>query len=157
MDTIKPVIVIILGIVLLVVLLGMLYGTFVTWRVEHASQQAEFRAGTLPIELPDGAYDGTSPDLERRSWHGKSFDRAKSSGLNRIGNEEKYPFVMSFGSGLRDPIKVIAIDYNLPENPWWLRLVTDEIVQTSPNQFLGKVHVRILGLTFSIGYFELQK
>ena len=157
MDTIKPVIVIIFGIVLLVILLGLLYGSFVTWRVEHASQQAEFRAGTLPNVLPDGPYDGTSPDLERRSWHGKSFERATSTGLNRIGSEEKYPFDMSFGSGLRDPIKVITIDYNLPENPWWLRLVTDEIVQTSPNHYLGKVHVRILGLTFSIGYFELQK
>lgn len=157
MDNIKPVIVIILGIILLVVLLGLLYGTLVTWRVEHASQQAEFRAGTLPTDLPDGPYDGTSPDLERGSWHGKSFERSKSSGLNRIGGEEKYPFTMSFGNGLRDPIKVITIDYNLPENPWWLRLVTDEIVQTSPNHFLGKVHVRILSLTFTVGYFELQK
>jgi hypothetical protein len=157
MDTFKAVVVIVCGIVLLVLLLGLLYGTWRTWQVEHNTRQAEFRAGTIPTDLPDGPYDGSSPSLERGSWHGKSFDRAKATGLNRVGDGEKYPFAMYFGRGLRDPIKVITIDYNHPSNPWWLRLVTDEIVQTSPNHFLGKIQVRILGLTFSVGYFELKK
>ncbi len=83
------------------------------------------------------------------------------TGINLIGekNSEKFPFHFTVGKGIIDKkLMVIKIDYAIPENPFWLRAVLDEIVLIDAEKYLGKVHFRILpGITFSLGYFSLEK
>src|SRR3989344_3788857 len=53
---------------------------------------------------------------------------------------------------------VLKIDYNVKGNPFWLRLIVDEIVQIAPNEYLGKMNLKIIpGFPFGILYFELKK
>jgi hypothetical protein len=55
-------------------------------------------------------------------------------------------------------LDVFKIDYNIKGNPLWLRRILDEVVEVEPGKLLGKVHVRwILGITFTAGFFELEK
>ena len=70
---------------------------------------------------------------------------------------ERQPFKTYYGNGLRDKnLNVLVLDYDIPENPFWLRYIRDEIVQVAPNQYLGKLHLRVIGFAFTLGYFELE-
>ncbi len=140
----------------------LLIGVALTWNTQHSDLQQKFLAGTVPAALPDGPYRGIVSGYAG-SWRGKEFDRAKQGGWNLFENGDKfraqYPFKLYAGPGLRDrELNVLKIDYNLPQNSPWLKMVTDEIVETSPGHFLGKVHVRLVpGYPFTLGYFELYK
>jgi hypothetical protein len=116
--------------------------------------------GSLPEPLPDGTYTG-SVEGYRGSWLGKTFEAHDATGKNRLkssrGIEQRFPFVTWLGRGLADPIDVVKIDYDIAGNPAWLRSVLDEIVQVGPEHYLGKVHVRLGPLHFTVGYFELRK
>ncbi len=111
--------------------------------------------------MPDGVYQG---DIGRAtSWVGKKFDAQTSSGIN-VFNEngakvEKYPFITSTNKGVVDKnLDVIKIDYNVPENPFWLRLIADEIVEIAPNEYSGKMFVKVIpGFPFALLYFRLKK
>lgn len=134
-----------------------------TYKTQHSPNQARFLQGKIPADAPNGFYKGSVTGYSG-SWQGKTFDTATQRGVNIIRSNSqdvpKYPFATSVGPGLRDPqLPVIKIDYNLPENAWWLRYILDEIVEVAPNTFLGKIHIRLpLGLpTASIGYFTLEK
>ncbi len=129
-----------------------------TYKSEHSDNQTLFLAGTVPSPLPDGFYKGTVNGYSG-AWKGKVFNKLEQKGLNRIGDKDIYPFKTYETSGLRDPkLQVLRIDYNIPQNPWWLRCVTDEIVQIGPGQYLGKIMIRwIFGSTFTVGYFHLEK
>lgn len=53
---------------------------------------------------------------------------------------------------------VLKIDYAIPANPFWLRFILDEIVETEPGKLLGKVHIHLLpDLNFTLGFFTLEK
>jgi hypothetical protein len=62
------------------------------------------------------------------------------------------------GKGLRDKEKeVLKLNYNLPQNPFFLRPVMDEIVEVEPGKYLGKVHYRLWSnFAVTLGYFELE-
>ncbi|TSC66197.1 MAG: hypothetical protein CEO21_242, partial [Microgenomates group bacterium Gr01-1014_80] len=73
------------------------------------------------------------------------------------GNQERYPFKTYTGKGLQDNKEVLKIDYSANKDPWWLRFILDEIVETAPGKYLGKVHIQVLpGTGFSLGYFKLE-
>jgi len=121
-------------------------------------EQSQFTRGTVTV-LPDGLYTGTvaGPSF---SWKGKWFDRSGHTGINIFaganGDMEKYPFTESVGSGVHDDISVIRIDYNVSQNPWWLRPVLDEVVEVAPGAYLGKLQLRIIpGYPFTLTYFTL--
>ena len=146
-----------------IVLLGALVALFVrTHQVEKMPEQAEFLKGTVPHPLPVGPLHGTVVGLKKPplDWSGKVFD-AGGTGRNRFtvhGTDmEKYAFRLVPSRGIRDARDVIRIDYDIPGNSWWMRKVLDEIVQTGPNTYLGKAHVRILpGIPFTLGFFRLH-
>ncbi len=132
-----------------------------TWQIEHSADQKIFVQGQSPNPAPEGLYKGSVPG-HKVSWLGKKFDAVNHSGINifddrKGGQAERYSFVTAYGSGLRDKnLAVLKIDYNIQSNPFWLRAILDEIVQVGPNEYLGKVHVRIIpGLPFTFGYFKL--
>ena len=120
--------------------------------------QKAFEGGTLPEGL-EGFYQGRLAGLSL-PWRGKFFN--KESGLNRFhvfGQRDLFEFKISQGPGLTDPtVTVLKIDYNIPENPFWLRLILDELVQIGPDNYLGKAHLRLISsLPFTVVYFRLSK
>jgi len=149
----------------LIPLLLIIFLIFVAYRVyttQHGTQQAEFLAGKLPAEMPDGLYKGSSEFGANNPWKGKKFDRAAQTGINEVTisgrTAEKFPFKTYTGVGIVDTqLQVIKIDYDIPQNPWFVKIVLDEIVQTAPGHFLGKVNLRVAGLVLPVGYFGLGK
>lgn len=156
----KMLFLIIVTLVLIILALVFILATLQTFRTQTSPNQKIFLSGTLPKNLPDGLYKGEVPG-HKFTWVGKKFDSKTGMGINIFNNgktTEAYPFKFYKSSGLQDNIQVVRIDYNLPENPIWLRFIVDEIVETSPNKFLGKLHIKILpGIVASLGYFTLEK
>jgi len=144
-----------------VVVIGL---SFIHYRTQHSPYQARFLTGTVPVtaQLPDGVYDGTFSFVDT-AWKGKTFDRKHDTGMNLIQDQaavtEKFPFKTILASGLVDTQhEVIKIDYDLPQNPFWLRMILDEIVLEQRDHYVGKIHIRLApGLSVAIGYFELTK
>jgi len=139
-----------------------LFGFARTWQLEHSNEQKVFAAGSV-TNTPDGLYKGSVHGYSG-SWQGKKFDAAHSRGINMFAGSgdtkvEKYAFTTSLGKGARDTaLDVIKIEYDIPENPWWLRPILDEIVETSPGHYLGKLQVRIIpGYPFTLAFFELSQ
>ncbi len=120
--------------------------------------QKVFLSGKIPNPLPDGFYKGSLRKL-KTSWQGKKFDAKNSTGINLISGKELYPFKTYIAKGLADKnLDVLKIDYDIPGNPFWLRFILDEIVETSPNHCLGKVHIKLIpGLPITLGFFQLEK
>ncbi len=136
-------------------------GLMRTRQTRGSPKQKQFLAGRVPAPLPDGFYEG-SADFDTRSWKGKTFSAVDGSGKNVFAGDdgtrqEQYPFRTYVSAGLQDrEINVLKIDYDIPENPLWLRRVVDEVVEVGEGKLLGKVHVRLVpGLPFSLGYFRL--
>ena len=139
------------------ILTSLAAGMYQTRKMERDPRHAIFRSGKLPSPPPDGFYKGTEFTGRGKSWQGKVFDRAASTGINQFTDGQRYRFKTYAAQGLRDKDKtVFRIDYNQPGNPWWLRFIVDEIVQIAPGQYQGKVHLQVIpGLPFTISYFEL--
>ena len=150
-------------IVIVLACLAVIFGVVRTWQMEHSPNQSRFVEGKKPMPAPDGLYNG-SVSGPKVSWLGKKFNAAAQTGINIFddGNgskRERYPFKTSVSKGIRDAgADVVAIDYDIPGNPFWLRPILDEIVQIGPDKYLGKLHVRIIpGYPFTLAYFELSK
>ncbi len=132
-----------------------------TWVVEEGRMQKVFAKGKAPETMPAGFYKGSVHDV-RLSWEGKKFlhDHRGVNVFKKGRKEvEKYPFKTGRGKGLRDEhMTVYKIDYNLRENPWWLRACLDEVVEVEPGKYLGKLHVRLVSwMPITLGYFWLKK
>lgn len=146
--------------------------------------QAKFVAGKVPDTPPSGFYRGSAFMLGNRPvpWMGKSFEAENALGFNIFtptgakllsiltpfyklfrkngdGNTDAYYFKTSISTGFRDKeIETFKLDYDSPENPFLIRIILDEIVETAPDEFLGKVHMKVFpGYYSTIGYFGLRK
>lgn len=146
--------------------------------------QAKFIAGKLPDAEPNGFYNGAAYLLGNRQmpWLGKSFEAANAKGFNIFtpqgasllkimtpfykrfrhnndGNTDAYYFKTSMSKGFRDKqIDTFKLDYDSPENPFLIRIILDEIVETAPNEYLGKVHMKVFPAYYAtIGFFGLKK
>jgi hypothetical protein len=128
--------------------------------VLHTPDQQIFLTGTIPNPKPDGLYRGSVKGFQG-SWKGKRFDAASDGGINLFGEqkEPRFPFKTVVTKGLKDrDLDVLRISYDDPANPWWVRIVTDEMVQTAPGRLLGKVHLRIIpGFPFTVAFFRLEQ
>lgn len=128
-------------------------------RVENSIiQKKDFSTGIFPSPLPDGSYIGFIQALET-SWKGKRFEASNSSGINMIGEKEVYPFKTYKAKSLTNSnLEVLRLDYNLPQNPFWLRFITDEIVQHTLSKLTGKVYLNLIpGYPLPLGFFKLEK
>jgi hypothetical protein len=150
------------GILALPLVAVTVYGLVRTHKVESDPRQKLFLAGHAPVPPPTGLYRGSLQGREV-SWKGKKFKPESDAGINMFNTEngrleERYPFRTWVGKGKKDKrLDVLKIDYAISGNPFWLRRILDEVVETAPGKMLGKVHVRwILGITFTMGFFELE-
>lgn len=139
-------------------------GFLLTFAIKSSSEQKLFLKGIVPDSPMSGFYDGSSSYFVG-SWRGKFFNQQDSTGINYftsglgVGSETRHPFETYVGSGIQDKnIKVLKLDYDVSENPFWLRLILDEIVQTEENKYLGKIHVRLIpNFPFTLAFFRLQR
>lgn len=140
------------------ILFPLLLGFLRNWQVERSPKQALFLSGKIPDPLPNGFCKGSVDGIKTR-WMGKKFNLQKSSGINIIDSKEVYPFKTYTDYGLKDKkIKVLKIDYNIPKNPLWLRLILDELVEIEKHKYLGRAYLKVIPhLPFCIGFFKLEK
>ena len=137
-------------------------GLVLTWRTQTSDQQTAFLAGKAFAVMPDGFWKG-SADFPVGSWQGKRFNGPAATGLNVFSKNgtttESIPFVMKNGPALWDKnITVTQFDYNLPENPFYLRPAIDEVVEVAPGKLLGKIHYRLFpGFSVALGYFTQEQ
>jgi hypothetical protein len=156
----------------------------VNFVAEHSAYQKKFSAGSTPRTAPDGFYRGTAHVLFDANvpWMGKSFEAENDLGFNIFtpagasilkvlapfykrytinddGNTRAYYFQTRTAPGLKDPeLNVVKLDYASRENPFRIRIILDEIVEVAPEQYLGKIHVKVFpGYYSTIGYFGLRK
>lgn len=158
---VKVLLIIFLIIVILVVAV-VLYGWWRTYKSEKGANQVTFKAGTAEVVGLDGEYTGSVTGYTG-SWQGKTMRASTGRGINRFKEgdvlSDKYPFAFYVTKSLRDATQdVVRLDYNQPENPWWLRFIVDEMVKTGSGTYLGKVHIRLFsGAVFTMGYFTLTQ
>jgi len=153
----------ILGVLVVCAVVGGIFlGLVRTRKIQTSDNQKRFLAGVVPNPAPDGFFKGSTTEY-KGSWQGKEFDATHSWGSNVFKEngelKKRFPFKTYVGKGLADRnLDVLKIDYNIRENPLWLRLILDEIVEVKPGKYLGKLHLRLfLFLPFSLGYFTLEK
>jgi hypothetical protein len=164
--------------------LWLLIWMLISFLVRQSSRQKAFLSGTLPSAAPDGFHKGSAYLLGNRRvpWLGKSFEKDNDLGFNifapkgasllkamtpfykkfRVnsdGNTDAYNFKTSTGRGFKDGgVDTFKLDYDSPENPFLIRIILDEIVQVAPDEYLGKVHLKVFpGYYATIGYFGLKK
>lgn len=170
--------------VVIAILVWLGFWMLLTFLVGKSARQKQFVTGKPPSNAPDGFYKGTAFLLGGGPvpWLGKSFDAANNVGFNIFtpkgasllkvmtpfyklfrqnsdGNTDAYYFKTSTSRGFRDKqIDTFKLDYDSPENPFLIRIILDEIVETAPQEFLGKVHMKVFpGYYATIGYFGLKK
>ena len=158
-------------VIILIILLPISLGLFRNWQTLNSPSQELFLNGKIPNPKLSGAYKGSFESF-KTSWQGKKFDPSTSFhsddsseragqvqyGVNIIDGKEKFPFKTYVGKGLQDNIDVLKIDYNIPGNPLWVKLLLDELVEIKPGKYLGKVHINLIpGLPFLVEYFRLEK
>lgn len=79
-------------------------------------------------------------------WLGKrfeTFDDTRGEGINRvIALGDRYRFELRFDESALDGGRCVLLDYDLPENPWFIRRIRDELREVRPGLFLGPALVR---------------
>jgi hypothetical protein len=170
--------------IVIAIVLWLAFFLAINFTSSHSPRQTKFAAGKLPDPPPDGFYKGSAYLLGGGPvpWLGKSFERDTNLGFNiftplgasllRImtpfyklfrknadGNTDAYYFKTSRGQGFKDnDIETFKLDYDSPENPFLIRIILDEIVEVAPQEYLGKVHLKVFpGYYSTIGYFGLKK
>ncbi len=150
-----------LKLVLGLVVLALALGFFRTWQVENSDDAKLFASSSAPTVKLDGFYKGSVSSPVKITWAGKKFSAASSTGINIFDDgsgstSEKYPFTLIDGN--HDGKKVLDINYDRPENPFWVRPILDELVQTEKGTYLGKLTLRVVpSYPFSLGFFRLSK
>lgn len=156
----------------------------ISFLVGQSRRQKQFVAASAPLDLPYGFYKGSAYLLGNMSvpWLGKSFERENQKGFNIFtptgasllkiltpfyklfrrnsdGNTEAYYFKTSTGPGFKDKnTNVFKLDYDSPENPFCIRIILDEMVEIAPQEYLGKVHLKVFpGYYATIGFFGLRR
>lgn len=166
------------------IIVWLAFWSLVSFLVNQSDYHKQFVAGNVPQTALDGFYQGTAHIFfdKQTPWLGKSFAAADNLGFNIFmpkgaallkilapfykkfnknakGNTDAFYFQTRTEVGLKDKeIDVIKLDYDAPENPFPIRIILDEIVEIAPEQFLGKIHLKVFPRFYStIGYFGLKK
>jgi hypothetical protein len=123
-----------------------------------------YRSGTVPQDIsvlngrPKGRmlsvrYTDNTPAFDALKfvssanffpWDGKSFfplSAQNGRGINRIkvltSSFDWFPFETKVVNSVIDYKPCILLDYDQPENPWFITMIRDEIREVSPKLFMG--------------------
>lgn len=96
-------------------------------------------------------------------WRGKIFHlplNGNPNGFNRLGIGSfeylRYRFNATVGKSAFGERDVILLDHDLPENPYWVRLFHDELVEMRKGLYLASSHVKIGKKLRYISYFAFD-
>jgi hypothetical protein len=104
------------------------------------------RGRMLAVRTLDGRRRGGAiASLARAGWFpwgGKSFSGTGASGrgVNRVhlgGRHALFPFHTSIRASVLDGAPCVALDYDLPDNPSFIRAIHDEVREVAPGLYLG--------------------
>lgn len=75
-------------------------------------------------------------------WGGKTFrgHGDAGEGVNRIhlgGRHALFPFKLAIGPSVVDREDAVILDYDLPDNPWVIRRIHDEVREVAPGLLMG--------------------
>jgi len=83
----------------------------------------------------------------RFPWRGKSFtpDQEKGEGINRVlvDRFRLYRFETFIGRSRAGDFDALQLDYDRPDNPFFIRPIRDEIRELSPGLYLGQAWLEI--------------
>ena len=84
---------------------------------------------------------------QRFPWRGKSFahqDDARGGGMNRVVLDrfKLYRFETFVAPSRAGGFDAVQLDYDLPENPFFIRAIKDEVRQLRPGLFLGQAYLQ---------------
>lgn len=98
----------------------------------------------------------------RFPWAGKSFaheGEARGRGINRIrllGRREWYPFTTRHDASVLDGQPCLLLDYDHPQNPWFIRRIRDELREVGPGLYLGPALFRLRGEHRLVLFFAID-
>jgi hypothetical protein len=95
-------------------------------------------------------------------WRGKSFSALgpdKGEGKNRVISDKNhwFRFETSVGKSRAGDFDAVQLDYDHPENPFFIRAIKDEVRRLSPGMYLGQAYVAANGKTTLALWFALEK
>jgi hypothetical protein len=93
-------------------------------------------------------------------WRGKSFaprDAERGEGINRVISDRLrlYRFETFVDRSRAGEFDAVQLDYDLPENPFFIRPIKDEIREISPGLYLGQAYLKLRSRTHLVLYFAL--
>lgn len=96
-------------------------------------------------------------------WRGKSFtarSATEGEGINRVFSDRKpsrwFRFATRIEPSRAGAFDAFQLDYDNPDNPFFIRAIKDEIREVSPGLYLGQAYVVISGTPRLALYFGLQ-
>lgn len=83
-------------------------------------------------------------------WRGKSFrplEGERGEGINRVISDRLrlFRFETAIGPSRAGAFDAVQLDYDLPENPWAIRRIKDEIREVRPGLYLGQAYFALPG------------
>lgn len=95
-------------------------------------------------------------------WRGKSFSpltQDKGEGWNRIFSDrfKRYRFETFVGPSRAGDFDAVQLDYDLPENPFFIRAIKDEIREVRDGLWLGQAYLNTGAEPRLVLYFALQR
>jgi hypothetical protein len=95
-------------------------------------------------------------------WRGKSFspkDALRGDGINRVVRERwhLYRFETSIGRSRAGDFDALQLDYDLTDNPFFIRAIKDEMRELSSGLWLGQAYLCVGGSESLVLYFGLTR
>ncbi len=93
-------------------------------------------------------------------WRGKSFSpqgEDRGEGMNRVVRDrfKLYRFETFVDRSRAGDFDCVQLDYDLPENPFFIRPIKDEIREIAPKLYLGQAYLQLKEKTHLVLYFAL--
>lgn len=97
---------------------------------------------------------------DRFPWRGKSFEplgESRGEGINRVVSDRVrlFRFETSIARSRAGAFDALQLDYDLPENPWIIRRIEDEVRELRPGLWLGQAYLRAFEKPRLVLYFGL--
>ena len=95
-------------------------------------------------------------------WRGKSFaprDAVRGEGINRVilDRWRLYRFETRIAPSRAGAFDALQLDYDLPENPFFIRPIKDEMRELAPGLWLGQAYLELSGRANLVLYFGLSR
>jgi hypothetical protein len=97
-------------------------------------------------------------------WRGKSFQPrsdGRGDGINRVFSDRRprrwFRFETFLGPSRAGDFDAFQLDYDNPDNPFFIRAIKDEVREVGPGLYLGQAYVVLFGKPRLALYFGLSE